>query len=158
MQGRVKTKQEPIGSMQCRNKNIVVQWALLRLRNGILYRETKRKQTGDIFYQLVVPLSLRNVILEQLHNLRIVGHLGIARTLARVQERYYWPCMATDVARWCAACSDCAAWKGKPPPKRVPLAPLPAQTFWTHIYLRRGEMFTFWLSVTIFRNTLMPIP
>jgi len=80
-------------------KNIVAQWSLLRLRDGIFYREALRKPTGITFYQLVVPLKLRNVILEQLHNLRIVGHLGIARTLSRVQERYYWPCMATDVAR-----------------------------------------------------------
>ena len=98
---------------------------LLRLRDGILYREARRKNTGEIVYQFVVPLALRNLILEQLHNLRIVGHLGIAQTLARVQERYYWPCLATDVARWCASCSDCAARKGKPPPKRVPLCPLP---------------------------------
>ena len=56
-------------------KNIVAQWTLLSLRDGILYRETKKRQTGEICYQLVVPLCLRTMILEQLHNLRIVGHL-----------------------------------------------------------------------------------
>ena len=75
--GRKPDKSE-LAPCSAETKNIVVQWALLRVRDGILYRETRRKQTGEILYQLVVPLSLRNVILEQLHNLRIVGHLGIA--------------------------------------------------------------------------------
>ena len=136
-------------------KNIVVQWPLLRLRNGILHREAKRKATGEIFYQFVVPLALRNLILEPLHNLCIVGHLGIARTLARVQERYYWPCLATDVARWCASCSDCAARKGKPPPKRVPLCPLPVgepferialDILDTHIPTKRGNVYILVIS------------
>jgi len=128
---------------------------LLRLRDGILYRVAKRKPTGETFYQFVVPLALRKLILEQLHNLRIVGHLGIARTLARVQERYYWPCLATDVARWCASCSDCAARKGKPPPKRVPLCPLPVgepferialDILDTHIPTKRGNVYILVIS------------
>ena len=136
-------------------KNIVTQWSLLRERNGTLYREAKRRQTGQTFYQFVVPLGLRSKILEQLHNLRIVGHLGIARTLARVQERYYWPNVAIDVARWCASCSECAARKGKPPPKRVPLAPLPVgepferialDILDTHIPTKRGHVYILVIS------------
>ena len=48
--GRKPDKSE-LAPCSAETKNIVVQWALLRLRNGILYRETKRKQTGEIFYQ-----------------------------------------------------------------------------------------------------------
>ena len=114
-----------------------------------------RKQTGNVFFQFVVPLALRNTILEQLHNLCIVGHRGIARTLSWVQERYYWPNLATDVARWCASCSDCAARKGKPPPKRVPLSPLPVggpferialDILDTHIPTRKGNVYILVIS------------
>ena len=124
-QGGQKPTKAELAPCSAETKNLVTQWSLFRLRNSTLYREAKRRQTGQTFYQLVVPLALRSTILEQLHNLRMVWHLGISRTLSRVQERFYWPNLATDVARWCASCSDCAARKGKPPPKRVPLSPLP---------------------------------
>ena len=124
-------------------------------RNSTLYRKAKRRQTGQTFYQLVVPLALRSIIIEQLHNFRIVGHLGISRTLSRVQERFYWPNLATDVVRWCASCCDCAARKGKPPPKRMPLSPLPVgepferialDILDTHIPTRRGNVYILVIS------------
>ena len=65
-------------------------------------------------------------MLRQLHNLRVVGHQGVARTLARVQQRFYWPGYALDVARWCAACPNCAIHKGLPKPARVPMVHKPA--------------------------------
>ena len=107
----------PYGS---ETKNIVAQWKVLCLSKGTLYRRVGRQSSTVTYYQLVVPLVMRGLILGQLHDLRVVGHMGIARTLSRVQERFYWPNMGLDVARWCAACSDCAGRKGKPPPSRAP--------------------------------------
>lgn len=49
----------------------------LELRNGILYW---RRQEGEhIQYQLVLPDSLRGMVLTCLHD--EMGHLGIERTL-----------------------------------------------------------------------------
>ena len=41
-------------------------------------------------YQLILPETLRNMVLEQLHNQPSQGDLGIRRTLARVLSRFYW--------------------------------------------------------------------
>ena len=71
--------------------------------------------------QLVLPAALRSEVLHQLHDLKVVGHLGIQRTVARVQQRFYWPGCSLDVARWCAACPQCCARKGKPGSGRVPM-------------------------------------
>ena len=150
-----KPDQRTLGPFSAATKTLVSQWRLLIVRDDCLYRTAMRPSTGDKFYQLVVPLTLRSLVLEQLHDLRIVGHLGIARTLSRLQERYYWPCMAIDVARWCAACHDCAARKGKPPPGRAPLAPLPVGAPFerialdildTHIPTRKGFVYILVIS------------
>ena len=65
------------------------------------------------------------MVLHQLHDLRVVGHLGIARTIARVKTRFYWPGLSLDVARWCQKCATCAGRKGKPTPQKSPLTQLP---------------------------------
>ena len=108
---REKPDQRTLGPFGSVTKTLVSQWRLLVIKDNCLYRTATHPRTGNTFYQLVVPLALRSLILEQLYDLCIVGHLGIAWTLSHLQEWYYWPCMTIDVARWCAACHDCAARK-----------------------------------------------
>ena len=47
------------------------------------------------------------------------------RTILRVQQRFYWPGLALDVALWCAKCAQCAGRKGKPYPSKLPLKQFP---------------------------------
>ena len=77
----------------------------LKIENGILYKMTTAR-TGKPIAQIVLPLALRNDVLHDLHDLKIVGHLGIQRTIYRVQQKFYWPGLALDVARWCAKCHN----------------------------------------------------
>ena len=51
--------------------------------------------------------------------------MGIQRTILRVKERFYWPGLALDVARWCTKCEKCAGRKGKPHPSKLPLTQFP---------------------------------
>lgn len=51
------------------------------------------------------------------------GHTGTYKTSSRLSERYYWPCIRADVARFVRRCSVCAAHKPsqeKPSDKMVP--------------------------------------
>ena len=48
--------------------------------------------------QVVVPLSMRHTILQQLHDSG--GHFGVAKTLNKVKERFYWPGYEVDVEQW----------------------------------------------------------
>ena len=60
-------------------------------------------------------------ILEALHNHAIAGHLGIAKTLKKVQERFYWPGQRRTVEDWCNACIACAKRKSQAKPRHAPL-------------------------------------
>ena len=108
----VKTGEKPdkrtLGPYSAMTKTLVSQWPFLVLRDECLYRKVRRSGTDDEFYQFVVPLALRPLILEQLHDLRIVGHMRIARTTNHLQKRFYWAGMEPDVARWCVSCHECA--------------------------------------------------
>lgn len=105
---------------------LISRWQQLHLHDGALYRHIDVGNPRRPVRQLVLPSALRSEVLHQLHDLRIVGHLGIHKTMARVQQRFYWPGWAIDVARWCAACPQCAGRKDKPGPGRHPLTTVKA--------------------------------
>ena len=45
--------------------------------------------------QVVVPVTLRSLVIEQLHDKS--GHLGVQKTLEKLRERFYWPGCDLDV-------------------------------------------------------------
>ena len=59
-------------------------------------------------HQLVLPSALRDIVLEKLHGAVTGGHLGEAKLVHRVQERYYWPGYSESVKVWCRTCVKCA--------------------------------------------------
>ena len=101
-------------------KTIVGRWRLLSLKDNVLIRTVQTAQK-TVLKQVILPSSLRLDVLHQLHDLRVTGHIGIQRTVARVKRRFYWPRLALDLARWCANCEHCAGRKGKPRPVRQPM-------------------------------------
>jgi transposase InsO family protein len=91
-------------------KTLWGQWELLEVHDGLLYRNLRSESTNRL--QLVAPWVIRSEILEYLHDHRTAAHLGIAKTFAKVQLRYYWPGYKADIERWCQRCNKCA--QGKP--------------------------------------------
>ena len=87
------------------------QWDCMRLEDGVIYRELF-SPTKENSRQLLVPQCFRNGVLKMMHNDVTAGHLGITRTLARLQSRFYWVNYKTDVTRWCNNCTVCQARKG----------------------------------------------
>ncbi|VDI83088.1 Hypothetical predicted protein [Mytilus galloprovincialis] len=57
----------------------------------------------------------------QLHNNRTAGHLGREKTLNKVRSRFYWPCMTSDISRWCQTCPSCAKRKRGPGKGKYPM-------------------------------------
>ena len=90
-----------------------IQWGRLRVLDNLLYRTGTGNQKAR---QVILPRCLVTLVLEELHDGRMGGHLGVDKTLGRIKERFYWPFMANDVKDWCAACPICAG--RKPPNKR----------------------------------------
>ena len=75
--------------------------------------------------QVCVPTKLRPTVLKTAHDLILAGHCGARKTLTQLRERFHWPGVTIDVAKYVASCEKCqkATQKGRVPP--VPLADVP---------------------------------
>ena len=71
--------------------------------------------------QIVLPLELVFIVLTQLHDSATAEHLGIRKTLDKVQRRFYWPGRRQDVEDWCRSCSKCIARKLPVRPHHAPM-------------------------------------
>ena len=72
------------------------------------------KETGilaDKEGRLVVPKLEIDEILKMNHDHMLSGHLGSAKTLARVRRQYVWPGMGKDVKTYVKNCLTCAKRK-----------------------------------------------
>jgi transposase InsO family protein len=96
-------------------------WDQLRLHDNILYKIHYDEVTLSEKLLLVVPKSLVQEVLTELHTTLTSGHLGRNKTLGKVQSRFYWVGWRDDVVKFCQQCSECS--QKKPPPKknRAPL-------------------------------------
>jgi len=83
--------------------------------DGFLFRENK----------LCVPnCSMRELLVQESHGGGLMGHFGVAKTLAIFQEHFYWPHMKRDVERICGRCVTCRQAKSKVQPNGL-YTPLP---------------------------------
>ena len=89
------------------------------LDNGVLYHQFRQSSTSPSTAQLVVPSSMRDTVLNQLHNK--ADHLGIHKTTERIKERFYWPGYEEDIVNWVHTCQPCQKHN---PPQPLPQAPL----------------------------------
>jgi hypothetical protein len=78
--------------------------------------------------------ALREDILREAHDSATSGHMGRAKTLARIDERFYWPGLARDVARYVEHCGTCHRSKHSNQKPAGLLKPLPI--------VGKGEMIT----------------
>ena len=77
---------------------------------GILYHLAKgraRSREG-IRKQLVIPRSLKDEVMLAMHEEVTSGHLGFEKTHHKIQQRYFWTGMYSEVEKWCASCVNCA--------------------------------------------------
>ena len=88
------------------------QWQSLSRCNGVLYQLWESPSGDVITKQLVLPKIWRKDVLQELHNAQTAGHLGVAKTLSRVRERFYWVQCRRDVQQWCRDCDLCAQKRG----------------------------------------------
>ena len=109
-------------------KALWAQWNVLVVHGGLLYRKWVPEESGmKLFVQLVLPKSLRSKVLWELHTKLVGGHLGVAKTLAQVRRRFYWPCFKADIQRWCRHCEICQQKKPGRGPCRAKLNQQPVE-------------------------------
>ena len=85
-------------------------WEDLATSNGVLYRKWKPSNRANECWQAIIPRSMRNEVLYQLHDSPTSGgHFGVEKTLARIKQRFWWPSLKASVERHIASCDRCAA-------------------------------------------------
>ena len=76
--------------------------------HGLLKRKFDDAKGTSSWTQLVLPCSLREEVMQEMHSGVTAGHLGEEKTLHKIKERFYWPGMHLDVKTWCQTCPTCA--------------------------------------------------
>lgn len=86
-----------------------------RVENGRLFRKVERTSTplDGVWHSWkeVVPKERRREVLSECHDSALSGHLGIFKTLRRVQEHFFWPGMVSDTSKYVSRCQVCLAQK-----------------------------------------------
>ncbi|CAI7732175.1 unnamed protein product [Closterium sp. NIES-53] len=82
-----------------------------------------RKGSGKIWVPNYAPL--RQILLEEFHDVPYAGHFGSNKTLAGIAKYYYWPRMAADVQQFVTSCNTCQRMKSSKQKKTGLLQPLP---------------------------------
>ncbi|VDI62731.1 Hypothetical predicted protein [Mytilus galloprovincialis] len=104
---RIEDKKRPewneISNQSAVIKTLWRQWDRLEIHQGLLHRKWIENETEE-FLQLIVPTSKR-------HDIPTGGHLGIDKTLDRMQKTFYWPSMKNTIVEYIKRCDSCAAQK-----------------------------------------------
>ena len=77
--------------------------------DGILHRTVQLKHQVHPVNQLVLPYRFRKRMVLACHD--ELGHLGMDRTLAILQNRVYWPGMSRDIREHIRTCVRCERFK-----------------------------------------------
>ncbi len=81
---------------------------------------------GEPFFQIVVPTTLRNKVLQTSHG-DVAGHMGVRKTYDRILRYFFWPRLKRDVAQFIKTCHTCQRTsKPNQVVKPAPLYPIPA--------------------------------
>ena len=55
---------------------------------------------------------MRDNIIQEFHSGGLAGHFGKDKTIALVEDKYYWPKLKWDIAKYVARCRICQVAKG----------------------------------------------
>ncbi|GJP33995.1 hypothetical protein CLOM_g18479 [Closterium sp. NIES-68] len=92
---------------------------LLQWDSDIAYRKGSMK----IWVPNYPPL--RQLLLEEYHDVLYAGHFGSNKTLTGIAKHYYWPHLAEDVKKFVTSCDTCQRMKSSKQKKAGLLQPLP---------------------------------
>ncbi|XP_045167543.2 uncharacterized protein LOC123530833 [Mercenaria mercenaria] len=127
--------------------------------DGVLFK--KNPDAEDL--QLVVPESLKEQALIWHHDIPSSGHQGVARTKAKLKEKFFWVRLSKDVEAYVLSCNVCNRNKKTKRYGRVPLTefqagapmervhidfmgPLPKTTHGNEHCLMMVDQFTKWVE------------
>ena len=72
-------------------------------------------------WQLLVPKDWHQRVLHAVHGSVGAGHYGVAKTLNKLCQRFYWPGCRKDTELFVHCCDSCTAKKGPTGRSHAPL-------------------------------------
>ena len=96
-------------------------WDQLVIIDGVLHQKFEYFKGKPDHFQLVVPNSMTDTVLEESHAGSLGGHLGEDRTLSHIREKFFWPGYTEKVKQWCRTCVRCAMRKNLPKTRHAAL-------------------------------------
>jgi len=80
------------------------------ISNGYLFKEAR----------LCIPCgSHRKLLMIEMHEGGLMGHFGVAKTLAMLKEKFFWSHMKHDIQKHCASCLTCLHAKSSAMPTGI---------------------------------------
>ena len=101
-------------------RTLLAQWDLLHLVDGVLYHLWESNDATSTQGKLIVSRCLVPEVLESLHDASTAGHLGLAKTVDEIRERFHWPGLQGDAEIWCRQSKSVRA-ENHPRAARAPL-------------------------------------
>ncbi|KRY29757.1 Retrovirus-related Pol polyprotein from transposon 17.6 [Trichinella spiralis] len=108
-------------SQTMENGNQMAQRRRMKMTNGVLTREWEALGTNKKTMLPVIPRARVPEVLDLIHNHPTGGHLGVAKSLEKIRQRFYWPQQREDVEDWCRTCDACASRKAPQAKARAPM-------------------------------------
>ena len=94
----------------------------VELAEGVLYQKWLTEGTNSNVRQFVVTTSLREKVLEQIHDSKISGgHFAFQKTLDRARQRFWSPNMRKDIEGKCENCLTCQSQSTAGKKRKAPL-------------------------------------
>ena len=119
--GRTRPSNSEATTKSAAARHYWVIWNSLCIKKGLVFKECFHKNGLCKYYQLLIPRSLKQEVLKEVHDAKMGGHFGCRKTYEKVKQKYYWYEMKDDVNNWVLQCDVCAADKV---PQKKPKAPL----------------------------------
>ncbi|GJP78684.1 hypothetical protein CLOP_g8953 [Closterium sp. NIES-67] len=93
----------------------------------IVYKPGHKNKADALSRPAHVPNypPLRQLLLEEYHDVLYAGHFGSNKTLTGIAKHYYWPHLAEDVQKFVTSCDTCQRMKSSKQKKAGLLQPLP---------------------------------
>ena len=77
-------------------------------RDGLWIRKWKKNEERDEFEQILLPGTLRLLVLKNFHDDLLTGlHSGTDRTYEKIRQRFWWPTMLDDIKNYIGSCLSC---------------------------------------------------
>ena len=102
-------------------KSLWSQWSQLMIRDTILYRVWELEDSKNPVYQAIVPFTERRTVLKFSHYSKTSGHLCVNKTISKIRQGYFWPCLQSDVRSYVGGCDVCSRRKHPTKRKRAPM-------------------------------------